>query len=105
MKKGGDDRNMNGKSALGAILVIIGGLIVLDFIGISLGSIIGFLFPFILIGLGILGWVNNSKIVGAVLTVVGVIMLFGKFAGFFMLLLAIGMIVWGISLFRNKRVF
>ncbi len=41
---------MNGKSALGVLLVIVGGIAVLNFIGIHFGAIFGFLLPFILIG-------------------------------------------------------
>ncbi|SDW49243.1 hypothetical protein [Paenibacillus sp. CF384] len=94
---------MNGKSALGAILVVIGALIVMKFIGINLGWIISLLMPFILIGLGVVGIRNNSKIIGGILIVVGAIMLIGKLAGLFALLLAVGLIVWGVSLFKNRR--
>ncbi|WP_308636051.1 LiaF transmembrane domain-containing protein [Paenibacillus silvisoli] len=93
---------MNGKSALGAILVVIGALMVMKFIGINLGWIIGLLMPFILIGLGVVGIKNDSKIIGGILIVVGAFMLIGKLAGLFALLLAIGLIVWGVSLFKNR---
>ncbi len=76
---------------------------VLKFLHINLGGIIGFLMPFILIGLGVVGVKNNSKIIGAVLIVVGGLMLLGKLAGIITLLLAIGLIVWGVSYFKNRH--
>ncbi|RAP76949.1 LiaF transmembrane domain-containing protein [Paenibacillus montanisoli] len=93
---------MNGKSALSAILVVIGTLMVMKFIGINLSWIIGLLMPFILIGLGVIGLRNNSKIIGGILIVVGAIMLISKLAWVFALLLAIGLILWGVSLFKSR---
>jgi hypothetical protein len=92
---------MNGKSALGVLLVIVGGLAVLNFLNINLGAIFGMLLPFILIGFGVLGWVNNKKIIGGTLIVFGAILLMGKLGGFLMLLLAIGLIAGGLALFKN----
>ncbi|REK75613.1 LiaF transmembrane domain-containing protein [Paenibacillus paeoniae] len=94
---------MNGKNALGILLVVIGGLAVLKVFHIDLGWIFGLILPFILIGFGVVGWMNNKKIIGGVLIAIGGIMLMGKLGGIFMLLLAIGLIVVGVSLFTNKR--
>ncbi|OMF38887.1 hypothetical protein BK133_01430 [Paenibacillus sp. FSL H8-0548] len=94
---------MNGKSALGVLLVIVGGIAVLNFVGVHFGAIFGFLLPFILIGFGIVGWMNNKKWIGGILTVVGGMMLLGKFGGFIMLLLAIGLIVVGVSFFKKDK--
>lgn len=96
---------MNGKSALGALLVIVGGIAVLNFVGINFGWIVSLLLPFIFIGLGVVGWMNNKKGLGGVLIVVGTIMLLGKLGGILMLLIAIGLIVAGVSLFKrdNRR--
>jgi lia operon protein LiaI len=94
---------MNGKSALGTLLVVVGGLMVMKFLGIHLGWIIGMLMPFILIGLGAIGIKNNSKVIGGILVAVGGFMLIGKLAGIFALLLAIGLIFWGVSMFKSRR--
>ncbi|MFC5652739.1 hypothetical protein ACFPYJ_27270 [Paenibacillus solisilvae] len=94
---------MNGKSAIGALLVVVGGLMVMKFLGIHLGWIVGLLMPFILIGLGAIGLNNNRKVIGGILVVVGAVMLLGKLAGIFALLLAIGIICWGVSMFKGKR--
>lgn len=94
---------MNGKSALGVLLVIVGGIAVLNFIGINFGAILGFLLPFILIGFGIVGWMNGKKWIGGILIVIGAMMLLGKLGGVIMLLLAVGLIVVGISLFKKDK--
>ncbi|MBD2867857.1 LiaF transmembrane domain-containing protein [Paenibacillus arenilitoris] len=95
---------MNGKSALGVLLVVVGGIAVLNFIGVNFGAILGFLLPFILLGFGILGWTNGKKWIGGILIAIGAMILFGKLGGIIILLLAIGLIVAGVSLFKkNKR--
>ncbi|MGO4370585.1 LiaF transmembrane domain-containing protein [Paenibacillus sp. 2TAB19] len=94
---------MNGKSALGVLLVAVGGIAILKFIGINFGAILGLLLPFILIGFGILGWVNGKKIIGGVLAAIGGLMLLGKLGGILMLLLAIGAIAWGVSMVKKSR--
>lgn len=95
--------DMNGKNALGVLLVIVGSLAVMNFFGIHFGRIIGLLFPFILIGFGVLGWMNNKKLIGGILIAIGAIVLLGKLGGLLMLLLAIGLIVGGISMFKSNN--
>ncbi|MBM7569114.1 LiaF transmembrane domain-containing protein [Paenibacillus sacheonensis] len=94
---------MNGKNALGAALVVIGGLMVMKFLGIHLGWIVGLLMPFILIGLGVVGVRNNSKVVGAILIVVGGLMLLPKLFGLLSLLIALALIVAGVAMFKNRQ--
>ncbi len=94
---------MNGKSALGVLLVIVGSIAVLNFVGVHFGAIFGFLLPFILIGLGIVGWTNNKKWIGGILIAIGGMIIFGKLGGIILLLLAIGLIVAGVSLFKKDK--
>ncbi|QYR20715.1 hypothetical protein KZ483_23500 [Paenibacillus sp. sptzw28] len=94
---------MNGKSVLGALLVIAGSLMVMKFIGINLSWIFSLLMPFILIGLGVVGVKNDKKLIGGILIVVGAFMLIGKLAGIIALLLAIGIILWGVSMFKRRK--
>lgn len=94
---------MNGKSAIGILLVVVGSLAVLNFIGVNFGSFIGFLLPFILIGFGILGWMNGKQWIGGIMLVIGSIMLLAKLGGFIMLALAIGLIIAGVMMFKGKR--
>lgn len=94
---------MNGKSALGVLLFIVGGIAVLNLIGINFGAILGFLLPFILIGLGIVGWTNNKKWIGGILIVIGAMMLLGNLGSILTLVLAIGLIVGGALLFKKSK--
>lgn len=94
---------MNGKKALGVLLIIIGGLAVLNIFNIKLGWIFGLLLPFILIGFGVVGWMNNKKTIAFILIGIGGVMLLGKLGGILMLLLAIGLIIGGLSLFKNNK--
>lgn len=94
---------MNGKTALGVLLIVAGALAVLNFFDINFGWIFGLLLPFILIGFGIVGWKNNKKVIGSLLIAIGGVMLLGKLGGIIMLLLAIGLIVFGVSMFKSSR--
>lgn len=79
----------------------------MNFLNIDFGRIIGFLIPFILVGFGILGWMNNKRLIGGILIGLGGIMLLGKLGGLLMLILAIGLVVAGVSLFKggNRRTY
>ncbi|MCR2802265.1 LiaF transmembrane domain-containing protein [Paenibacillus soyae] len=94
---------MNGKTALGVLLIVIGGLAVLNIFNINLGWIFGLLFPLILIGFGVLGWKNDKKIIGGILIAIGAIALLGKLGGIFTLLLAVGLIVFGVQMFKKGK--
>ena len=98
---------MNSKTALGVILVIIGGMIVLRIFGFTLGPIFSWLFPIIMIGLGYVGLRNGKNWIGMILIAVGAIMLLGKLSGVLFLILAIAAIAIGISMIKGKsrRVF
>ncbi|MFF2481749.1 hypothetical protein [Paenibacillus sp. NPDC058071] len=92
---------MNGKKALGVLLVVVGAIVVLNFIGVHFGSIFWFFFPFILIGLGVVGWKNDKKWIGGILAAIGVLMLVSKFSSIIFLAIAIALIVLGVSKIRN----
>ncbi|WP_042164519.1 LiaF transmembrane domain-containing protein [Paenibacillus gorillae] len=94
---------MDGKKVLGILLAVVGGIVVLNFIGVHIGSIIGFLFPFILIGLGVVGYRNDKKWLGGILVALGAIWLFGKYLGAILVIAAIVLIIYGVSQYRNRR--
>ncbi|MEF2243629.1 MULTISPECIES: LiaF transmembrane domain-containing protein [unclassified Paenibacillus] len=93
---------MNGKTAVGTLLIAIGALAVLNLLGIKLGAIIGMFMPVIMIGLGILGWANQKKVIGGILIVLGSLMLLAKLSGLFMWIIAIGLVVAGYSVIKNN---
>jgi lia operon protein LiaI len=94
---------MNGKTAIGVVLVFLGAWMVLKMFGISLGPIFGFLFPLILIGLGYVGIKNGKNMIGGVMLAIGIIILLGKLSGVIFFLLAVGAVVLGISLLRRSK--
>ncbi len=98
---------MNGKNALGALLVLVGVMAGLKFLGVNFGAILGLLLPLILIGFGVLGWSYNKKWIGGILIALGGLMLLSKLGAILILILAIGLIVAGVSLFKkdNRRVY
>ncbi|XEC95596.1 hypothetical protein AB6A23_03215 [Paenibacillus tarimensis] len=94
---------MNGRTALGVLLTVIGVWIVLHLLGVSLGPVIGFLFPLILIGIGVIGLKNKNKLIGGVFVAVGTILLLIKLSGLIFFLLAIALVVWGIMMLTRKK--
>jgi|GEM_PF-621506 len=94
---------VNGKSALGLLLVAVGGIVVLNILGIHISGLMKWILPIVFILLGIVGWKNNRKWLGGILVTVGAITLLGKLSGLLVLVLAIGVIVWGVSLFKGDR--
>lgn len=97
---------MNGKTAFGVLLIAAGALAVLRILGVTIGPLFGFLFPIILLGLGYVGLKNGKTVIGGIMLAIGVIMLLAKLSGIIFFLLAIGAILWGVSMFKsNKKVY
>ncbi|WP_127533376.1 LiaF transmembrane domain-containing protein [Paenibacillus kobensis] len=94
---------MNMNSTKGIVLIVIGAIIALPLLGIALGGIIKFLFPFILLGLGVVGWRNGNKVIGGLLVGFGGLLVLSKFSHLIMLLIAIALVVYGVSLVKSKR--
>ncbi|WP_168121122.1 hypothetical protein [Paenibacillus sp. HB172176] len=94
---------MNGKTVLGAGLVLIGALVVLRIFNIHVGSIFGALLPFILIGFGIVGWRNNKKLIGGILIVIGALSLLKFLSGIIVLAVAIALIIGGVSMLKKNN--
>lgn len=96
---------LNGKTALGIVLIVVGASIVLKFLGFTLGPIFGYLFPIILIGLGYIGLRNGKNWIGVILIAIGAILLLGKLSSLIFLVLAIAAIVIGVTMIRGRKVF
>lgn len=89
-------------SGLALLLIFFGSLIILNKIGVHTGHLMGWLFPVAMVGLGYLGIKNGRTAIGWILMGLGGIILLGKLSGFFAILIAIGLIVYGISMLRGK---
>lgn len=96
---------MSRNTVMGVLFIGVGALIALKFLSLGhlFGWLFGLLFPVILIGLGVIGWKNGSKVIGTVLAVVGAMMLLAKMSGLIMILIAAGLIVLGVSKLKGQR--
>ncbi|MNI78885.1 hypothetical protein D3C73_1353000 [compost metagenome] len=86
-------------------MIAFGALILLNKVGVHLGpfvgAIMGYAIPIIMIGLGYVGIKNGSKF-GWIVAALGVVILLGKLAGWMVILLAVGLIVYGITLLTGR---
>ncbi|MGN7456556.1 LiaF transmembrane domain-containing protein [Paenibacillus pasadenensis] len=98
---------MKKNSTVGLVLIAAGVLVAMKFLGLGhlISWVVSLLFPLILIGLGYIGWRNGNKLIGGILAFIGVIILLGKLSGLFLLLLAIGLIAWGVSKLKEGRTY
>lgn len=84
------------------LLIVVGALIILGKLGLALGSLMSFIIP---VALGILGYIsikNGSKFFGWLLLVIGLICLLGKLSGIIGILIAAGLIYYGITLLKKR---
>jgi lia operon protein LiaI len=93
---------LNGKSGLALILIALGALILLDFIGFGLGNILGFLVPAAMVALGYIGIKRGRSFIGWVLVIIGLISLLGKMSGFFGLIIAGAFIYFGYTMLKRS---
>lgn len=70
--------------------------------GFLAASFFGILFPILLIVLGVIGIRNKKVVIGGILLGFGLLMLLGKMAWIMGWIVAIALIVYGISLLRRK---
>lgn len=97
---------MNRQKGLAILLIFFGALILLNKFGVHtghlFGHIAGWLFPAAMVALGYLGLVNGRRTIGWVLIVFGGLILLGKLSGLIGIAIAVGLIVFGISMLRSK---
>lgn len=95
----------SGKFLLGLVLLLIGGLVLLDQLGIDSGDILGLLVPGVIMLYGarkVLGH-GGSRFWGVLIFLFGLLMLVGKLHLLFHSILAIGIIYLGYCLIRPKQ--
>ncbi|NOU71797.1 hypothetical protein GC098_10255 [Paenibacillus sp. LMG 31458] len=98
---------MKRNTGLAALLIAFGALILLNKLGVHMGpfigSVMGYLIPIGMVGLGYVGIQNGSKF-GWIIAGLGGIILIGKLAGWIIILLAIGLIGYGVSMLTRRTV-
>ncbi|MFK7697518.1 LiaF transmembrane domain-containing protein [Paenibacillus sp. HJGM_3] len=93
---------INRNSGWALFLIACGALILIGKLGFGLGHLMSYLFPIAMIGLGYLGIRNGSKFIGWVILVIGLLALLGKFSGLFAILIAAGLIGYGVTLLKRN---
>jgi len=93
---------LNRKSGLAIFLIGCGALMVLDKIGFGVGHLFSYLIPLAMLVFGYIGFQGGKKIFGGALMVIGGMILFGKLSGLFGLILAIALIVYGVSMLKRR---
>lgn len=96
----------SGKVLLGLVLLLIGGLVLLDQIGIDGGDLLGVLIPGLIMLYGarkVMGS-SGSRFSGVLIFLFGFLMLIGKLHLLFHAVVAIGVIYLGFRLLRQRDV-
>jgi hypothetical protein len=96
-------KQLRSGNGLALLLIGLGALIILGKLGLGLGFLFGLLIPVLIILLGLMAWRNGNRMVGGILTVVGGFMLLGKLSFLFVWVAAIGLILFGLSMIRNRK--
>jgi lia operon protein LiaI len=94
--------SMNGKSGFAIVLIALGALLLIGNLGFGLGYLLSYLFPIALIILGYIGIKNGKKVLGWVLLIIGALSLIGKFGSILGFIVAIGIIMYGVSLLKRN---
>ena len=97
----------SGKTLLGLVLLMTGGLLLLDLLGFSGGRIISLLIAGAIMAYGVRKIVGSSgsRFWGAAVFLFGFLLLLGKLDLFFAGLLAGGLLYFGCSLIRSRNRF
>jgi hypothetical protein len=96
---------MKRNTGFAALLIAFGALILFNKLGFHLGhfvgSVMGYVIPLIMVGLGYVGIKNGNKL-GWIIAGIGIIILVSKLAGWIIILLAIGLISYGVSMLKGR---
>lgn len=99
---------LNRNSGFALILIVFGGLILLNKLGggLHLGymmhNIMGWVIPLAMVGLGYYGITRGSKIAW-IIAIIGALVLLGKMSGLIVVLLAVGLIAFGFSMLKRSK--
>ncbi|MDO7908879.1 hypothetical protein Q5741_21075 [Paenibacillus sp. JX-17] len=98
---------VNKGKGLAIALIVLGTLMLLGkftpFFGHLIGSIFGLVFPLIMIALGYYGIKRGNAGFGWIIMIIGVLVLISKLAWLIGPFIAIGLIIFGISMLKDRR--
>jgi len=93
---------LSNKTLIGIASILVGGLLALRILHINIGNIFVFFLPFLLIGCGILGWLNGRKVIGTIFIGIGGLILFAKLSGILAIILPFVLIAAGVYMLSRK---
>lgn len=94
---------LNKSTGLALCLILLGVILLLPVIGWSIAVVLKALFPVLLMVVGYIGIKNGRSVIGWGALVIGLVMLLGKLSGLAVWIIAIALIVYGISLLTKKK--
>lgn len=97
--------NLNGKNVTALVLIGIGALALLPVVMSGVAWILKWLFPIVLMVLGYYGMKRGKTFIGLAVFIIGAAMLFSKLSGVFGIILAVALIIAGISLLKKRNAY
>jgi|SRR5690606_10181099 hypothetical protein len=94
---------LNGRTGFALLLIAFGILLLLHKLGLGVGWIMGYIIPLAMVGIGYVGIRNGNRVMGWIIFFIGLIALVGKFSWLIGFLVAIGFILYGLSLLKGGR--
>ncbi|CAI6083494.1 hypothetical protein PAECIP112173_03933 [Paenibacillus sp. JJ-100] len=94
---------MNKGNGWAIVLIAIGVLLLFGKLTPLLGHLMGYLIPILMIALGYYGVKRGNVMLGWIVLIIGIVSLLGKLAWLIGPIIAIGLIIWGISMLSNNR--
>ncbi|MVO99795.1 MULTISPECIES: LiaF transmembrane domain-containing protein [Paenibacillus] len=90
----------NPNMGLALVLIVFGAWMILNMLGIHLGPIMSYLIPIAMVVIGYMGIKRGSKL-GWVIALFGIFALLGKMTTLFIILIAVAMIAFGVSMLKG----
>ncbi|ANF98232.1 hypothetical protein [Paenibacillus bovis] len=99
--------NINSKSIAAVSLIAVGILMVFGkffpVVHNLLGELVGLLIPVVLLILGYYALQSGRKVLGIILSIIGACILFAKLSFLIGPILGIALVIWGITILKNRR--
>ncbi|OAB46315.1 LiaF transmembrane domain-containing protein [Paenibacillus glacialis] len=95
--------NLKKGNGLAIVLIAVGALMILGIFGPLMGKLFGLIFPIILIALGYYGVRRGKVLIGWIILAIGILSLIAKLSWLIGPILGIAVLLFGISLLKNKR--
>lgn len=93
---------MNKGNGWAIVLIVLGALMLFGKLTPLLGHLMGYLIPVLMVALGYYGIKRGNVTLGWIVLIIGIVSLMGKLAWMIGPIIAIGLIIFGISMLSNN---